>query len=82
MLLHIELSLYIVLLKVMFSNLPDAFEDLPIDLVLDASLDRLGAFNKKHITRTFILKQGVWLTPTEIKELSANLASLERKFGG
>ena len=27
------------------------------------------AFNKKHITRTFILKQGVWLTPTESKEL-------------
>lgn len=57
------------LLKDMFSNLPNEFENLPIDLVLDGCLDRLGAFNKKHITRTFILKQGVWLTPSEIKEL-------------
>ena len=29
-----------------------------------------SAFNKKHITRTFILKQGIWLTPSEVKDLS------------
>lgn len=57
------------LLKDMFGNIPNEFENLPLSLVFDGCLDRLGAFNKKHITRTFILKQGVWLTPTESKEL-------------
>ena len=53
----------------MFSNVPDEFASLPLNLVIDGCLDRLGAFNKKHITRTFILKQGIWLTPAESKEL-------------
>lgn len=67
------------LLKDMFSGLPNEFENLPVDLVLDGCLDRLGAFNKKHITRTFILKQGVWLTPTEIKELlSSEVGEVDR----
>jgi hypothetical protein len=57
------------LLKDMFSSIPNEFEKLPLSLLIDGCLDRLGAFNKKHITRTFILKQGVWLTPTESKEL-------------
>lgn len=57
------------LLKDMFSSIPSEFENLPVGLIIDGCLDRLGAFNKKHITRTFILKQGVWLTPTESKEL-------------
>lgn len=52
-----------------FSGLPSEYEALPINYVLDGCLDRLGAFNRKHITRTFILRQGIWLTPTEIKEL-------------
>jgi len=57
------------LLKDMFSSLPNEFENIPLNLVMDGCLDRLGAFNKKHITRTFVLKQGVWLTPSESKEL-------------
>lgn len=56
-------------LKDMYSNLPDEFENLELNLIIDGCLDRLGAFNKKHITRTFILKQGIWLTPSESKEL-------------
>ena len=48
---------------------PDEFIKIPINMVIDGCLDRLGTFNKKHITRTFILKQGIWLTPTESKEL-------------
>ena len=58
--------------KDMFASLPSEYEKLPLNLVMDGCLDRLGAFNKKHITRTFILKQGIWLTPTESKELLAN----------
>lgn len=59
------------LLKDLFGGIPNEFENLSLSLILDGCLDRLGAFNKKHITRTFILKQGVWLTPTEAKELLA-----------
>lgn len=57
------------LLKDMFSSIPNEFENLSLNLIIDGCLDRLGAFNKKHITRTFILKQGIWLTPSESKEL-------------
>ena len=53
-----------------FSNVPNEFAKIPLSLIIDGCLDRLGAFNKKHITRTFILKQGIWLTPSESKELS------------
>lgn len=52
-----------------FQDLPSEFRKVPIDLVLDACIDRLGAFDKKHITRAFILRQGVWLTPAEAKDL-------------
>ena len=48
---------------------PDEFKKVPLTLVVDGCLDRLGTFNKKHITRTFILRQGIWLTPTESKDL-------------
>lgn len=56
-------------MNIVFSGLPDEFQKIPLNLVMDGCLDRLGTFNKKHITRTFILKQGIWLTPTEAKEL-------------
>lgn len=52
-----------------FSSVPNEFEKIPLNLIIDGCLDRLGAFNKKHITRTFILKQGIWLTPAESKDL-------------
>lgn len=66
------------LLRDMISSLPSHFEDLSLDLATDGCLDRLGAFNKKHITRTFILKQGIWLTPTESKELMADSHTTDR----
>lgn len=57
------------MISTMFSGIPNEFEKLPLSLIIDGCLDRLGTFNKKHITRTFILKQGIWLTPSESKEL-------------
>lgn len=57
-------------LDLAFQKLPDEFKNIPLDLVLDGCLDRLGAFTKKHITRAFILRQGVWLTPAESKDLT------------
>jgi hypothetical protein len=56
-------------LSLLFSNLPDEYKKLSIPLLMDGCLDRLGVINKKAITRTFILKQGVWLTRAESKEL-------------
>ena len=61
---------FIPVLGDMFDKLPNEFSKVPLNLVIDACLDRLGIVNKKHITRTFILKQGIWLTPSESKELS------------
>lgn len=49
---------------------PNEFKDLPISLVMDGCLDRLGKFSKQHLTLTFILKQGLWFTPQEIKEVT------------
>ena len=57
------------LVEMMYSGIPTQFNKVPLSLVLDSCLDRLGTFDKKHITRTFILKQGIWLTPTESKDL-------------
>jgi len=58
-----------VTMDIIFSSIPNEFEKVPLNLVMDGCLDRLGVFNKKHITRTFILKQGIWLTPAEAKDL-------------
>ena len=57
-------------MDLVFSNIPREFENIPLNLIIDGCLDRLGVFNKKHITRSFILKQGIWLTPAESKELT------------
>lgn len=51
------------------NGIPEEFSNLPIDLVIDGCLDTLGKFNKQHITLTFILKQGVWFSPQEMKDL-------------
>jgi hypothetical protein len=48
----------------------DEFRKLPLDLIMDGCLDRLGRMNKQHITLTFILKQGVWFTTIESKDLT------------
>ena len=58
------------ILEDIFSSIPEEYEKLPLSLIVDGCLDKLGAFNKKHITRTFVLKHGIWLTPTEVKDLT------------
>lgn len=49
-------------------GLPREFERISIEEVLDGGLDQLGYFNNKHITFSFILNMGVYLTPAEMKE--------------
>lgn len=50
-------------------NLPDEFKDINIADVLDGCIDNLGAFNKQHLTMTFITKMGLWFTKAEESEL-------------
>jgi hypothetical protein len=49
-------------------KVPEDFRTLSIDLVMDACLQNLGMFHKKHITLTFLTKMGLWFTKEEIKE--------------
>ena len=49
-------------------GLPREFERISIEEVLDGCLDQLGFINNKHITFSFILNMGVYLTPSEMKE--------------
>lgn len=49
-------------------GLPREFGRISIDEVLNGCLDQLGYFDNKHITFSFILNLGVYLTPTEMKE--------------
>lgn len=49
-------------------GLPREFERISIDEVLDACIDGLGIFDNKHMTFSFILNMGIYLTPTEMKE--------------
>lgn len=51
------------------SDLPREFERISIDEVLNGGLDQLGFFDNKHITFSFILNLGIYLTPSEMKEL-------------
>ncbi len=52
------------------NGLPREFERISIDSVLSACLDTLGYFDNKHITFSFILNLGVYLTPAEMKEFT------------
>lgn len=51
-------------------GLPREFERLSIASVIDGCLDQLGIMDNKHITFSFILNLGVFLTPEEMKEFS------------
>lgn len=49
-------------------GLPREFGRISIEDVLDGGLDQLGWFDNRHITFSFILNMGVYLTPSELKE--------------
>lgn len=51
-------------------GLPTEFERLSIASVIDGCLDQLGNIDTKHITFSFILNLGVYLTPDEMKEFN------------
>ena len=53
-------------------NLPSEFYDVSISKALDGCIDGLEAFNKQHLTMTFITKMGLWFTKAEENELKGN----------
>ena len=54
------------------NNIPKVFSNVPVNLLEDACLDILGKFNKKHITLSFIAKQGIALNLKEQNDFSKN----------
>lgn len=59
------------------SDLPSEFHDINISDVMDGCIDYLGAFNKQHLTMTFITKMGIWFTKSEENELKGT-SNIER----
>lgn len=53
-----------------FVSVDSKYSKLPITLVEDGCINRLGKFDKSHITLTFILKQGLKITDEEDRELT------------
>lgn len=51
-------------------NVPIEYRSLPIEVVMEGCLDKLGKFDRRHITLSFILKQGVWFSKEENKDLT------------
>ncbi len=56
--------------EALVGDCPAEFARLPIELVLEGCLDKLGKFVKQHITPAFIFRQGLWFTQQESKELT------------
>lgn len=52
---------------------PREFENLPIPLVLDGCMDKLGLFNRKHLTNMFLFKQGICPSEKERKEANTKI---------
>jgi hypothetical protein len=53
-----------------FVTVDSKYSKLPITLVEDGCINRLGKFDKSHITLTFILKQGLKVADEEDRELT------------
>jgi len=54
------------------SNLPEEFENISVADVMEGCIDCLGAYDKQHLTMTFITKMGLWFTKQEENELKCN----------
>lgn len=61
--------------KVMISSVskvPAEFNNININDLLDGCIFYLGAFDKVHLTMTFVTKMGLWFTKMEENELKGN----------
>lgn len=50
-------------------NVPTEFRSVSIPMIIDGCLDQLGRFDRRHITLSFVIKQGLWFTKEEQKDL-------------
>ena len=55
-------------INMVMNGIPREFDRLSITKVREACLDQLGIFDNKHITFSFILSLGVYLTPEEMND--------------
>lgn len=56
-------------IELIVGGCPTEYKSIPISVVIDGCMDTLGKFDKRHLTLTFILKQGVWLSSDELKKV-------------
>jgi len=54
----------------MFDSIPQEFNKLNLNDLLNGAMDYLGKFNRNHLTNSFIYKQGIWLTKEELIEFT------------
>lgn len=52
-------------------NCEPEFERLPLRNVLEGGIGKLGIFDRSHITLTFILSEGIWMTANELSNVMA-----------
>lgn len=58
-------------------HLPEEFQSISIEDVLDGCVDYLGGFSKQHLTMAFITKKGLWFTKAEENEFK-DLSNAEK----
>lgn len=60
-------------------GIPDEFANISITDLIDGCTNSLGSFDKSHLTMTFIVKMGLWITKAEENELKGvGNSNLER----
>lgn len=57
---------------------PPEFQNISIADALDGCIEELGAFNKQHLTMTFITRMGIWFTKAEENEFGTGNSNAER----
>lgn len=50
-------------------NVATEYRGIPVPMLIDGCLDQLGKFDRRHITLSFITKQGLWFTKEESRDL-------------
>lgn len=63
-----------------FVNVESQYSKLPIKLIQDGCTQRLGKFDKSHITLTFILKQGLKITEEEEQDLTEYVGGVKKNI--
>ena len=55
-------------LQDLYSGIPTDYNPVSVESLMKACKDTLGKFNKQHITKSFIIKQGIWFTSEELND--------------